>query len=532
MATAVRGDLIPKGDLFQIPESVRQSMRERAMVDTYYLATQVLGYDMLTPNTHGPLTTFLDTCKSTRRMEQMPRSHFKTTIVTIAHRIKNIITNPGVRILIVGDTGPNAQKHLAKIKRHFDSNALFRWLFPELIWEDPTQAQAWNKEQIFVKSTAMHGEPTIDTVGARGAVVSRHFDIINADDLIGENEYYSETDMDRTIDWFSGLEALFVPPHRNSLMDIPSTFWRTNDVYAFAEKLFGNGQPALKTGPYSYQRGEIAVFRRGAREGGQPIFPEAITNEYLDRLQRENPERYAAQYANNPRASGVAYFREEYLKYYDVLNDEPDEWIGAVIGPNGERALIKPDNLFIVSMCDPAAGGKSKFRASKAAIITTGVSYSTGRIFILDLWLKRVPTDKIIDELFRQNDRWKPQIFSIEANGLQKMLKYWIDERTEKENLNPIPYVPFIPRDEKDSDRRIKGLQPLFRAGHIWLQRGTMQDLKEEYDVYPRGTKDGLDCLSQGLGFWNVGWDSVESESNVEDYEREIRRLRNQLTGY
>lgn len=520
-----------ESDWNYIPQDVKYGMQIRAKTETYYLCSQVLGYDKLRPNTHGPLCVFLDTCETRRRLIQMPRSHFKSTIVTIGHRIKNIINNPGVRILIVGDTGTNAEKHLAKIKGHFERNRLLKWLFPNLFWEDVRQSPAWSKSQIFLPSTAIHGEPTIDTVGATGAVVSRHFDIINADDLIGESEYYSETDMDRTIEWFTGLEALFVPPIEQSLMDIPSTFWRTNDVYAFAEKFYGHGEEKIQTGPYSYRVGEIAVFRRGAVENGSPIFPEGFTLEYFARLQAENPERYAAQYANNPYESGVAYFRPEYLRFYEEYSNEPGAWLGMVRDDHGNKKVIRADDLYITSFCDPAAGGQNKFRASKAAVITTGVSYSTDYIYILDVWLKRAPTNEIIDELFRQNDFWSPQVFSIEANGLQRMLKFWIDERTEKDMRKPIPYNPFIPKGDKDGEQRIRGLQPLFRAGHIWLRRD-MLDFIEEYSAYPRGTKDGLDCLSQGLQYWNVGFDAVEQERRQRDYEDIMHQYRNVVTGY
>lgn len=531
MSSAVGFDPNVPSDWEYIPKEVRHGMRMRAMTETYYMATQVLGYDKMRPSTHGPLCVFLDTCKSRRRMEQMPRSHFKSTLVTVTSRIMDIVRNPGVRILIVGDTGTNAEKHLAKIKGHFEKNRLFRWLFPEVIWDDVRQAEAWSKNQIFVPNNAGHGEPTVDTVGATGAVVSRHYDIINADDLIGESEFYSEADMDRTIEWFTGLEALFVPPVEEGLMDIPSTFWRTNDVYAFAEQFYGKGQEQVPTGPYSYQVGDLAVFRRGALENGEPIFPEGFTKEYFARLQHENPERYAAQYANNPLASGIAYFRPEFLRYYDLVADDGDAWLGAIRDDKGNRLLVRPENLYITSFCDPAAGGAQKFRSSKAAVITTGVSMASGRIFVLDCWLKRAPTNQIIDELFRQNDKYRPQLFSIEANGLQKMLKYWIDERTERENLNPIPYFPFIPKGDKDGERRIKGLQPLFQAGHIYIRKD-MLELIAEYNAYPRGTKDGLDCLSQGLEQWNVGFDAVEQEKVQSEYEWFMRQNRNVATGY
>ena len=529
-------------DVNSIPDRVKQGMRFRALTDTYYLASVIMGYRKLMPNTHGPMCTFLDTCKVNRRLIQMPRSHFKTVCVTIVHRTKEVLNDPSRRILIVGDTGTNAQKHLAKIKNQFENNRLIRFLFPDRVWEDISQAPVWSKESLYLPqdasgAVALHGEPTFDAIGAGGAAVSRHYDTVNADDLIAEDQYYSETEMSKTIDWFSNLEALFVPPLDDGLMDIPSTFWRTDDVYAYAEDFWGQGQEPVKTGPFSYQRGGIAVFRRGAVEDGEPIFPvvrdsngKAINGfplGFFERLREKNPERYAAQYANNPKSAENAYFQPGYLRYYEVRSG------GLITVDRGSGIIetIDTNTLQRFSMCDPHAGGTNRFRGSRAAVITTAVDPRFPRIYILDCWIKRAPTDKIIDEIFRQQKEWDPETFSIEANGLQKMLKYWIEERMERdpENSPEINYFPFIPKGDKDGARRIKGLQPMFKAGQIFMQRGFFE-LIEEYSAWPRGLKDGLDCLSQGLELWDVDLQSTEEELFA--YEQELARGRSVVTGY
>lgn len=545
MGVDLRGfNAFDPNDLASVPQHVKDGMRFRALTDTYYLATVIMGYNKLVPNTHGPLCTFLDTCKVNRRLIQMPRSHFKTICVTVVHRTKEVLNDPSRRILIVGDTGPNAWKHLGKIKNQFESNRLLKWLFPDRVWQDTSQAPKWSQESLFLPqdasgTPALHGEPTFDAIGAGGAVVSRHYDTINADDLIGEDEFFSEAEMSKKIEWFSNLEALFVPPLDETLMDIPSTYWRTDDVYAYAEDFYGQRQAPVKTGPYSYQRGDIAVFRRGAVEDGKPIFPEVrdekgkIINGYplgfFERLREKNPERYAAQYANNPRSAENAYFQAGYLRYYEVRSD--DGMLITVDRGSGIVEVIDCRGLIRISMCDPHAGGSNKFRGSRAAVITTAVDPRFPRIYILDCWIKRAPTDKIVDEIFRQQAKWDPETFSVEGNGLQKMLKYWLDERMERdpENCPQVNYKPFIPTGDKDGEKRIKGLQPLFKAGQIWMQRGFFE-LIEEYTAWPRGLKDGLDCLAQGLGLWDVDLQSTEEE--LAAYEQEMERMRNVATGY
>lgn len=192
---------------------------------------------------------------------------------------------------------------------------------------------------------------------------------------------------------------------------------------------------------------------------------------------------------------------------------------------------VKTSRLYIVSMCDPhAGGGIRKFRGTRAAVITTGVDVQNARVYILDCWLKKAKTDEIVDQILKQNEKWMPQLFSIESNGFQKMLRFWVDERIRNDGLRDVPVFEYSPQGDKDSERRIKGLQPLFRAGQIWLQHG-FQDLKEEIVSYPRGFKDGLDCLAQGLQHWNVGFDSI-SIAEYDEYEQALSRMRNVATGY
>ena len=512
-------------------EAVRSQMRYRAVTELYYLCTVVLGYDKLRPSTHGPLCVFCDSSTSNRRMEQMPRSHFKTTIVTIGDSIRQILKNNALRNLIVGDTDTNAEKHLLKIKRHLESNALLRWLFPECVWEEPAaQALIWSKKELMLPGAQReHGEASFDAIGAGSGVVSRHYDRLVPDDIIGDDELWSEAEMSKTIEWATGLESLFVPPIDAGQMDIPCTYWRTDDVYAFFEKFFGRNQEPVQTGPYSYRRGEIEVFRRSVTEDDKPIFPEAVSPEFLARLKEINPERYAAQYANNPYSSDVAYFRKEYLRYYQW--GVADHVIVRRL-PNGEYERINVNSLHVMSFCDPHAGGSEskRFGGTRAAVITTGVQPISGRVFILDCWIRRSPTNLIISEIIRQNEKWGPETFWVEGNGLQKMIKPWLIERIERENRIDVPYRAYIPRGDKDGNRRIKGLQPLFRAAQIWMQEG-FHELIQEYLAWPRGTKDGLDCLAQGVEAWGVGFDDVTDEQ-VEEFERDVRARCSVVTGY
>src|SRR5690606_26332052 len=170
-------------------ENLRQKMRRRGREDTFYLSTVILGYEDLTPETHGALCRFLDKATYNRRMILMPRSHFKTTIAIVAHSIRLVLSNPEIRILIVSDNDYNASLTLGEISNHFKFNELFRWLYPELIPDDFSKTR-WNSSEIQVKRKKPWKEPTILAAGAFGGVESKHFDVIKADDLVVEKHIH------------------------------------------------------------------------------------------------------------------------------------------------------------------------------------------------------------------------------------------------------------------------------------------------------------------------------------------------------
>lgn len=491
-------------------ERLRKSLAQKGKDDLYFFIRGILGYEHVNPRTHGALIMFLQECDAKRRMIQMPRSHYKTTLATISHSIWLVVHNPDIRILLVASSSQNAERFLEEIKNHFQHNPKFRWLYPELIPEDFNKI-TWNKQQMTVNRDAIWREPTIDTIGSRGAAASRHYNVIKADDIIGEKEYQSDSEMDKTIEWASGLESLLVSPIEDSI-DFIGTRWRMDDVYAWAEEFYGLRYEERPIGPHAYQKGELAVFRREAMEEGKPIFPEKFSKRFFVRLQTQRPERYAAQYANNPRAAGVSSFREEWLRFmkWTYIGDKR-----AIVKhkPEGEKEVISLGQMDRIALIDPAVG-ESKRNRSRPAMLATGKYGSDVHIF--DTYIGMHTPDELVEKIFEWDAKYDMRFFSIEKYGYQGSLKYWLIEKAEREGL-PYPSIlewppQGVPAANKAKEERIKGLQPLFRAGQIWVFEG-MTEFLDEYLFYPRGKyKDSLDALAQGVVLWGNTWDQEHSE--------------------
>ena len=505
------GPGVPSGST----ERIRLELAERGKEDLFFFVKGILGYDRLSPDLHGELCTFLEKTRSwPRRMTLMPRSHFKTTIVTIGQSMQDVARDPNIRILLVASSSTNAKRFLLEIQKHFQGNKMFRWLYPEIVPPELTKAR-WNAEELEVPRDVMFREPTIDTIGSKGAAASRHYNIIRGDDIIAEKELQSQIEMEKTIEWASGLESLLVSPIEDRI-DFVGTRWRTDDVYAWLEKFYGNNEKEVEIGPHAVRKGELIQYRREAMEDGKCVFPDMFDENFFNRMLRENPHRYAAQYANNPRAAGLTLVQPEWLRYYKLTG--PENSVIAKPNESGVIETVRIDSLQRILVYDPAVGESR--RAARTAMLVLGKHRDGTDIFVLDTRIGSYTPDRAIDLLFELDEEWNLDLLSIEDVAFQAAIKFWLRQKAELEGLPVPPIRPYKPGSQKTKDERIKGLQPLFRAGQIWYQEGFTELIEEtlEYTTIGRSPKrDALDAMAQLLQIFGIAAN--------EEHQRDIREI-------
>lgn len=188
-------------------EWIRRMVIEKNRIDI--LAEQVLGYS-IAPRVHGLIARHQFQHK--KSLVMVYRGAGKTTIGTITKAIHYILKDRDVRILIATKTLSNAEDFLKEIKQHFESNELLREIFGEYIGQDRWDGHAI---QVSGRSRPMK-EPTINTVGVEGAVASKHYDVIIADDLVDEDNSRTPYQRQRMVDWYYKMLApCLQPPHPN-----------------------------------------------------------------------------------------------------------------------------------------------------------------------------------------------------------------------------------------------------------------------------------------------------------------------------
>ena len=496
-------------------EDLRLKMAEMGKKNLYYLCKVILGYTELNPRVHMPMCDYYDSTRGVylRRTSLMPRSHFKSTIWNIAETILDIVNNPNIRILMIADTGMNAQRFMLEVQQHFKFNPVFQWVYSKLIPENFNNIR-WNTNEMEVPRTIIAREPTVDAIGALGGSESRHYDKIRADDLFTEKCIRSEVERDKLIEWADGLESLLIAQNTGQIDFIGSRKMR-GDLYEKQIASYEEGCEVETLGPYVELHGDMVVFCRNVIEDNKPIFPEQISMRFLTRLKRTNPERYWAQYANSPKAAGLNTFDTKWLRVYKWVNDATQ--ISCV--ENGEELLrISPWAMDRIILFDPSVAERKT--SSKNAIIVVAKGSSPFRI-VLETHIGHYPPDEAINLLFDLQKKWQPSLISIEKRGFQGWVKYALNEIAE---LRSLPYLPVIewppagaPNAQWSKTEHIRALQPIVRSNNIWLAED-QTDLWELFEFYPSVRwDDGLDALAQGLTYWPYSIDEVDVSRKKSD---------------
>lgn len=484
---------------------VREELRARAKASSYFLAKAVLGFGDLTPRTHKPMCEWMD-ASPRRALALAPRSTFKSTILTMTDTIRRIINDPNIRILIVSGSLENAQKMLRLIQEVFERNTLFQTLFPEVI-PDFTKTKRWNTQEMLVPRTATWPEATVEIIGVGGMVTSRHYDVIKNDDLIGEQQAESPTEIQRAINFYRGQESLLVNV-REGLIHTVGTRWAFQDPYGWMI----DHEPGL------------ATYIKSAEDrwpDGALYFPERLPQEELDRIkQKQGMYRYSALYLNHPTDPEANSFQRAWLKWHLVEADQVLPESGAPVPVASLRRFLR---------VDPAISERSN--AARTAIVVDGMAPDE-TVYLLETWQKRCQPAEMFDAIFALADRWDLMDVYVEAVAYQRAIKPFLEAEAARRNRY-LRVHELRPDTRKSKEARIRATQPYLERRQVSVSRAHV-DFLREYEQFPFGdTVDVLDAWAYGPFVWEP---PLEGESADEDPAGDLARAQYQgrsgVTGY
>lgn len=490
-------------------EDLRETLRRKSLQSLYFFAKTVLGYKDLAPSCHLEFCDHLQkTISQLKRGYLLPRGHFKSSVgksYTLWRLIGGGLdpdeidySNPdkdprNIRVLIVGESGPVAEKNLRDIKWHLENNQMLKWLFPEICPTDVGNTK-WTESEVLLPRTKTFDESTITCMGVGGRGTGFHYDLIIYDDIIGFDASQSESKMQLAIDWYGTAPGLL------------------NDQETGEEVMFGTRWKHGKADLYGYimetMPNYFSWFIRSAIDSeGNVYFPERFTQEKLDLiLDREKAYKFSCQYMNRPSTPEGADFPETWIKFYDITRHPITGQLNLIV-PRDGTAPVTLSKLLRLSFYDPSPGGKSA--TAENAIVVAGMD-SLRRIFFLKAWSRNCSYGAAIEQWHHFNDQFVCYSNFYEMVGAQKEIEELVAQRrfmivcpycppeTKKPHrrLNPLPVKPPGTSGVKLKEERIRTYaQSSFEEGRVYLGPG-MQELVRQITSFPHG--DLVDIFDAG----------------------------------
>jgi hypothetical protein len=528
------------------------ALRLNSFASLFYFGKVVLGHSRFTNSLHGYMCRTIERDRLRLALE-IPRDHFKTSVASVcapmwwalpfSARDEELMRIMGyrdewirwmyrahsssARTLIASEVIGNARKIGVKIAGHYESNATFRHLFPEIL---PDRNCRWNQDSLTHKRLdgIYHGEGTYDFLGVKGALQSRHYDRQVLDDLVGEKAIYSDSVMEQTIEWVKRLAGAFDsrPDNPNDLGDtlIPGNRWSFRDLSSYLRE--------HQSSRYVFETHSAIGGCCPMHPPGIPIFPEEFSIEKLDEIRStEGAYNFACQYENNPISPSAARFKLEWLRHYvrkeQLVQDERDrEHRVITLEHEVQQGEVIEDmnarNLDRVLILDPKhSADKTRCRHGIAVL---GTNVKPRRIYLLEAWAGDCGFEAMIDQALKLAVNWRVHHFYVETVAGQAGWYYYFLERVKQLREQALFTVRQLKTDRSSGGkaRRIEGMEPIYESGLFWTPRvgGGVGDFKGEYSQYPNGrTVDLLDVI----GYLPQTWSNV-SRNDVKGFVQNAER--------
>jgi len=403
------------------------------------------------------------------RLDLWAREHYKSTVITFAKTIQDILNNPEITVGIFSHTRPIAKGFLRQIKQEFETNELLKEIFPDILWANPRkESPKWSEDEgIVVKRKSNPKESTVEASGVvDGQPTSKHFSLLVYDDVVTKESVSTPEMMAKTTD---SLALSYNLGSHGGKRRFIGTRYHYNDTY----KTLIERETAK---PRIYAATEDGTV------GGIPRF---LTRESLaEKRKDQGPYVFGCQMLQDPKADETQGFKAEWLKY----------------------ARPSEASLNIAIVIDPASSKK------KASDYTAGWVLGLGgdkNIYVLDMVRDRLSLTQRADLVFNWHRRWQPMAIGYERYGMMADIEH-INDRQDRENYR-FPIIELGGQMPKVD--RIRRLIPRFESGRIFLPpdlyktnyEGVEVDLisafkNEEYLAFPVSSHDDmLDALARVL---------------------------------
>lgn len=424
--------------------------------DRFFLVTKLLGRKDLRNQ------WLYDRC---REVEQEPdgyldlwaREHGKSSLITFAGVIQEILNNPEITIGIFSFNKPTARKFLRQIKYELESNRTLQELYPEVLFADPKkESSRWSEDSgIVVRRVGNPKEATVEGHGlVDGQPTGAHFLLRVYDDVVTLDSVTSPEMVNKTTEAWSLSDNLGARGESGM-----ARAWHVGTRYSFGDSYHTMIEmKAVKPRIYP-------ATKCGTRNG-DPVF---LSKEvWEDKKRRQTSSVLAAQMLQNPAAGNNAIFQKEWLRFQE----------------------IRPATLNIYILCDPASSKKKG--SDRTAMPVIGVDSASNR-WLVDGFHHRMSLSERWTALRGLRRTWMamPGVQSVtvgyERYGSTSDLEYFEEMMRRDGDAFEITELAWPREGPGSKTDRVQRLEPWFRAGRFFLPAVAESETKAQISMREQG---------------------------------------------
>jgi predicted phage terminase large subunit-like protein len=437
-----------------------------------------------------------------------PRGHGKTTAVSGAYVLANILFRERSYILVVSDTVSQAVQFLQEIKAQLVNNEQLVELFrikKEFIKEAEDDVIMAFEDGHMFRIQAKGSEQKV-----RGLKWNnKRPDLIVCDDLENDEIVMNKDRREKFRNWF--YKALLPCKSASGVVRYVGTILHSDSLL---ERLMpkpherGTVVKPLKTYSHSTSREWRAVKYRAHDDTFDNVlwpqrFPaSALKDIRSGYISQGMSEGYSCEYLNIPVDETHAYFKRR-----NCLTMEKED---------KERIV----HNYIVA--DLAVSQED--RADYSVFLVAGVDEDRV-IHVVDVVRERLDGMEIVDTILALERAYKPEVFGIEEMQVQKAIGPFL--REEMIRSNTFPNIHLLKHRGKDKMARARSIQARMQAHSVKFDKSGewYQTFEDELCTFPRSVHDDqVDAFAYlGMLLDQVIEAPTHEEIEEEEYQDELR---------
>lgn len=343
-----------------------------------------------------------------------PIGHGKTFQIGVARTIWEMGKNPNIRILLLGKTGPAAEKVLRIIKKHIERNPKLKKVFPNLK-RSTYHSDPWTSKDITIeRGESSAKEPTIQArgIGSEDVLGSR-LDLIVLDDVLNLSNSGSPLMRDKLEEWFDS-----------------TCFSRIDDEYDVDGNLIGGGMCYAIGTPW-HKDDLLHRLKRRPRWAFMRYSAVLNPREHYSKWVPLWPRVWPLQRILDRRDGGMplATFAKILLTEtsIDEMSRFKQKWLDDMFAAGRNRTLLDRTpylsggrKMRCITGVDFGIGKQKK--DAKTVLFTIAIHPQNNKRIVVDVESGKWEGPEILSKIEEKNWRYESTVF-VESNQAQKWMK-------------------------------------------------------------------------------------------------------------